>query len=163
MRPCLRLQCVNFPAYGGHEATSCLLCLRVFFDLLRTTVFSYSVCYLQPLQQSSSYMSDSSPSQSTSTSPDFKSMLDDALDKYKKKTGNDLLALWLTSELKACESVDEVLDILWDQAKAFEQSGDQKLMKYIDPMVLVLQKVSDALGDCVSLVIITNRIHDDSK
>ena len=90
-------------------------------------------------------------------------MLDDALDKYKKKTGKDLLALWLASELKACEDVDEVLDILWDQAKAFEQSDDQKLMKYIDPMVLVLHKVSDALGDCVSLVIITNTIHEDSK
>ena len=90
-------------------------------------------------------------------------MLDTALDEYKKKTGKDLLALWLASELKACESVDEVLDILWDQAKAFEQSGDQKLMKYIDPMVVVLHKVSDTLGEGVSLVIITIIIHDDSK
>jgi hypothetical protein len=82
---------------------------------------------------------------------------------YKKKTGNDLLAIWLASELKACEDVDSVLDILWDQAKAFEQNGDQKLMKYIDPMVVVLHKVSDTLGEGVSLVIITNKNDDDSK
>ena len=90
-------------------------------------------------------------------------MLDAALDEYKKKTGNDLLALWLASELKACDSADSVLDILRDQAKAFEQSGDRKLMKWIDPLVHVLHTFSDALGDGVSLVIITNNIHDDSK
>ena len=90
-------------------------------------------------------------------------MLDAALDEYKKKTGNDLLALWLASELKACESVDSVLGILRDQAKTFGQSGDQKLMKYIDPLVHVLDTFSATLGGVVSLVIITNRIHDDLK
>ena len=90
-------------------------------------------------------------------------MLDAALVKYKEKTGVDLLAHWLASELQTCESADSVLDILRDQAKAFEQSGDQKLMKWIDPLVHVLKTFSDALGDGVSLVNITNTIHDDSK
>jgi len=90
-------------------------------------------------------------------------MLDTALAEYKKKTGNDLLAHWLAAELQTCESVDTVLDTLRDQAKAFEQSGDQKLMKWIDPLVHVLYTFSGAIGDGVSLVLITNPIHDNSK
>ena len=79
-------------------------------------------------------------------------MLDAALVKYKEKTGDDLLAHWLADELQTCESVDSVLDVLRDQAKAFEQSGDQKLMKWINPLVHVLYTFSGALGDGVSLV-----------
>ena len=80
-------------------------------------------------------------------------MLNTALTEYKKKTGDDLLAHQLAAELKICKSVDAVLDILRDQAKAFERSGDQKLMKSIDPLVHVLYTFSDALGDGVNLVL----------
>ncbi|KAF8256957.1 hypothetical protein EI94DRAFT_1709865 [Lactarius quietus] len=100
---------------------------------------------------------------STDPASTFKSMLDAALAEYKKKTGEDLQTLWLASELQTCESVDSVLDLLQDQAKAFEQSGDQKLMKWIDPLVHVLLTFSDDFGDGLSLVTITNPIHDDSK
>ncbi|KAH9033729.1 hypothetical protein EDB83DRAFT_1830797 [Lactarius deliciosus] len=93
----------------------------------------------------------SSPSQTAAPSSIFKSMLDAALAEYQKKTGDDLLAHWLASELQTCESVDGVLNILRDQANAFEQSGDQKLMKWIDPLVHVLYTFSGALGDGVSL------------
>ena len=93
----------------------------------------------------------------------FKPMLDTALAKYKKKTGDDLLAHWLAAELQTCESVDAVLDILRDQAKAFERSGDRRLMKWIDPLVHVVHTFSDTLGDGVSLVLITSLIHDESK
>ena len=92
----------------------------------------------------------------TDSSSKFKSMLDAALIKYKNKTGEDLQAIWLASELQACESVDSVLDILRDQANALDRSGDRKLMKWIDPLVHVLSTFSDALGDGVSLVCIMN-------
>ncbi|KAF8269267.1 hypothetical protein EI94DRAFT_1725679 [Lactarius quietus] len=93
----------------------------------------------------------SSQNQTAGPTSRFKSMLDDALAEYKKKTGEDLQAIWLASELQTCESVDSVLDILRDQAKAFERSGDRKLMKWVDPLVHVLYTFSDALGDGVSL------------
>ncbi|KAH9026549.1 hypothetical protein EDB84DRAFT_337595 [Lactarius hengduanensis] len=93
----------------------------------------------------------SSPSQTAAPPSNFKSMLDAALAEYKEKTGDDLLAHWLAAELQTCESVDGVLNILRDQAKAFERSGDQKLMKWIDPLVHVLYTFSGALGDGVSL------------
>ena len=89
-------------------------------------------------------------------------MLDVALIEYKKKTGEDLQAVSLASELQSCESVDSVLDILRNQAKAFERSGDQKLMKWIDPLVHVLYTFSGALGDGIGVVSITNPIHGDS-
>ncbi|KAH8993415.1 hypothetical protein EDB92DRAFT_1980540 [Lactarius akahatsu] len=93
----------------------------------------------------------SSSSQTAAPSPIFKSMLDIALAEYQKKTGDDLLAHSLAAKLQACKPVDDVLDILRDQAKTFEQSGDQKLMKWIDPLVHVLYTFSGALGDGVSL------------
>ena len=86
-------------------------------------------------------------------------MLDAALAEYQKKTGDDLLAHWLANELRPCESVDAVLDILRDQAKAFERSDDQKLMKWIDPLVHVLYTFSGALGDGVGVVCSTNLFH----
>ena len=93
-----------------------------------------------------------STGQAATPSSIFKSMLDTALAEYKKKTGNDLLAIWLASELQTCESVDSVLDVLRGQAKAFERSDDdEKLIKWIDPLVNVLFTFSDALGDGVSL------------
>lgn len=102
----------------------------------------------------------SSPPPQAGVSPsNFKSMLDAALAEFKKKTGNDLLSHWLAAELQTCESADAVLDILRDQAKVFEPSGKQKLMKWIDPLVNVLHMFSDALGDGVSLVPITSPFH----
>ena len=106
----------------------------------------------------SSMFSSSGPSRLTSQIADrpfnLKSMLDAALIRYKEKTGKDLQAIWLASELHTCVSVDSVLDLLRDQAKALERSDDQKLMRWIDPLVHVLHTFSDALGDGVSLVCI---------
>ncbi len=85
---------------------------------------------------------------------------------YQRKTGNNLLAHWLAAELQSCESVDDVLDVLRDQAKTFapcEDQIDQRLMKWIDPLVHVLHTFSDALGDGLSLVSMKNSIHDYSK
>ena len=95
--------------------------------------------------------------QTAEPSSNFKSMLDAALIKYKKKTGEDLQAIWLASELQSCESVDSVLDILRNQANALDRSGDRKVINWIDPLVHVLFTFSDALGDGVSLVCIMTK------
>ena len=141
-------QCVNLPSYSVSKA-SCLSCFRVPFDLPCTQAQA-----LTSLLSQKSFSIMSSPSQLAAPSSNFKSMLDTALAEYKKKTGNDLLAHWLAAELQTCESVDAVLDILRDQAKAFERSGDQRVMRWIDPLVHVLYTFSGALGDGVSLVFI---------
>ena len=98
----------------------------------------------------------SSPSQSpaSDTSTRFKSILDDALTEYQKMTKKNLLNYWLATELKSCEFIDDVLDILRDQAKAIERTSaaDQKLMNRIGSSITVLSSISDTLGEGISLV-----------
>jgi hypothetical protein len=78
---------------------------------------------------------------------DLKWMLIDALAKYKEKTGNDLRAYWVATQVKGCRSVDNALDILAKHVEPFKHSGNQNLMKWIDPLVHVLYAFSNALND----------------
>ena len=96
----------------------------------------------------------SSPSQPPASSTRFKLILDGALTEYQKKTKKNLLDYWLASELNSCESIDAVLDILQDQAKAIERTSaaDQRLMNHIGSSVNVLASISDTLGEGISLV-----------
>ncbi len=93
----------------------------------------------------------------------FKLILDDALSEYQKKTKKNLLDYWLATELKSCESIDAVLDILRDQAKALERTsaGDQRLMNRIGSSVNVLSTISATLGEGIGMVPIRKLIFDD--
>ena len=105
------------------------------------------------------------PSQTPAPSVRFKSILDDALNRYKQKTGKDLPAIWLDTGLTSCESVDAVLGILQGQAKALEKTslGDQKLINRIWLSVDVLSTVSATLGEGFSLVRIREPVRYESK
>jgi hypothetical protein len=82
----------------------------------------------------------------------FRPILDGALSEYKEKTGNDLLNNWLAKEIQSCDTVDEVLGIIQDEANAFD--------KWIGPSLRVAYKISSILGsDAVSVRI----IYDDLK
>ncbi|KAH9177925.1 hypothetical protein EDB89DRAFT_1931718 [Lactarius sanguifluus] len=93
-------------------------------------------------------------SSSTKATPsDSKSILDAALSEYKKKSGKELLDHPLATEVQRCESVDAILAIIQGQAKAFQQfrDGDQRLMKWINPVVDVLFTFSATLSEGVAL------------
>jgi hypothetical protein len=101
-------------------------------------------------------MSSSTPGQ---TSSDFKSILDaalsEALSEYKKKTGKGLFDHPLATKLQQCDSVDAIKAIFQGQAEAFQQvkDGDQRLMKWIMPVVEVLHRCSTGpLGDAAATV-----------
>ncbi len=87
-------------------------------------------------------------------SSNFNPILDAALIEYKKKTGKDLLDHPLATELQVCHSVDAILAIHRGQASGFKQfrDGDQRLMKWIGPLVHVLFAFSDTLREGVALV-----------
>jgi hypothetical protein len=109
-----------------------------------------------------------SSSPQTSTLPsNFKPILDAALSDYKGKTGRELLDHPLATELQRCDTVDAVLAILQDQARAFQQfkDGDQGLMKCIGPLVQVLFAFPEPealrLGD-VGLVLFRSPIRGES-
>ncbi|KAH9020241.1 hypothetical protein EDB84DRAFT_578605 [Lactarius hengduanensis] len=102
-------------------------------------------------------MSSSPPGQISTPSSNFKSILDAALNQalsgYKKKTGKKLLDHPLATDLQRCDSVAAVLEVLQGQVSAFQQfkAGDQRLMKWISPVVDVLYTFSGTLGGVAGL------------
>ena len=91
---------------------------------------------------------------SNPSSANFKSILDAALSNYKEKTGKELLNHPIATELQQCDSIDAILVIIQGQATAFQQvrSGDQRLMKRIEPVANALHTLSGTLGEAVGLV-----------
>ena len=94
------------------------------------------------------------PSQALVASSQSGSILDVALNEYKKTTGKDLLSHPLSVELQPCDSVDSILAVLQRQANTLEQRRDgyRGLMKWISSSVNILYSVSATLGDGISLV-----------
>ena len=89
------------------------------------------------------------PLHTPTSSSHFKQILGAALSEYKKMTGNDLLDSRLANELQSCDSAEAVLDIIQDQAKAFDKfwNGDKSLMKWIGSSVHALYMISGTLGE----------------
>jgi hypothetical protein len=93
----------------------------------------------------------SHPNPTTSSSPNFQLIFNDALEAYKKRTKNDLLAHPLVVQLQNCTSSSAVLALIHQQVQRLERDDD-KLTKWLDPTVRVLYAFSDTLAEGVSLV-----------
>ena len=93
------------------------------------------------------------PIASTSTS-NYQSIFDNALEAYKKKTKKDLRSHPLLSKLETCDSPDAVLSVLRDQIPGFDQSRstDERLSKWLNPTVNVLYTFSGTIGGAISSV-----------
>ena len=93
------------------------------------------------------------PSAFTSTS-NFQSILNAALKAYEKKTKNDLLAHPLAAQLQACKSPGDILAVLQDKVKEFDESrsADERLSRWLNPTINVLFAFSATLGQGVGLV-----------
>jgi hypothetical protein len=87
-------------------------------------------------------------------SSDLNSILDAALSEYKKKTESGLLEHPLAEQVKRCDSIGAISAILQGQAGEFRQfrDGDQRLMKWINPIVEVISRFSETLGGVASIV-----------
>lgn len=85
----------------------------------------------------------------------FQSTFRDALHAYKRRTREDLLLHPLATRLESCNSPDEILSVLQEQAQVIDRSwnGD-KLSVWLGPTVGVLHSISSSLGEVVGLVII---------
>jgi hypothetical protein len=87
------------------------------------------------------------------SSSNFQLIIHNALDAYKKRTKNDLLAHPLAPQLQACDSPGAILTILQQQAQGVDQSRtDDRWTKWLDPTVNVLFAFSATLGTGVGLV-----------
>ena len=88
---------------------------------------------------------------STSSSSNFQLIFNNALEVYKNRTKNDLLAHPLVVQLQTCTSSGAVLALIHQQVQGL-QRDDDRLTKWLDPTVRVLLAFSETLAEGVSLV-----------
>ena len=100
-----------------------------------------------------SYTYPTAASSSSSSSPNFQLIINNALDTYKTRTGKDLLAHPLAARLQNCDSPTAILSVLQQQVQGPDQTRSTgEWTKWLDPTVNVLSAFSDILGAGVSLV-----------
>jgi hypothetical protein len=111
--------------------------------------------------QVSAVPSSSASTPSTSHS-NFSSIFNAALEKYKRKTKQDLAKHPLLPRLQSCDSPEAVIIALREQTIEFNQSQnrDDGLTKWVTPTVNVLYSFSSTLGGVVGLVSIRIFPHD---
>ena len=93
-------------------------------------------------------------SSSLSSSTNFQLIINNALDKYKKRTKNDLIKHPLAAQIQSCDSPGAILAVLQQQVQALDQSrsSDERWSKWLDPTVNVVYVLSSTLAAGVSLV-----------
>ena len=98
-------------------------------------------------------MSDTAPALS-SLSPKFHATFEASLKKYEKKTEISLLTHPLMAQFQDCNSPADILVVLRSQVPQSEQttSADEKLIKWLDPIVNVLFPSSPVISAYVGLV-----------
>lgn len=99
-------------------------------------------------------MSGAPPATATSSASNFVSIFEAASKEYKKLTGQDLNMHPFSVVFDSCDSADAVLSIFRKQAQIFDEirKGDDRVIKWLDPMVHILFTFSAALGEGVGLV-----------
>jgi len=101
-------------------------------------------------------MSQTAPAApSSSSSADFLSVFNAALEAYEKTTKNKLLTHPLAAQLQSCDSPADILPVLRHLVQQLDQnrSRNERLRNWLDPTVNVLFAFSATLGEGVGMVI----------
>ena len=90
----------------------------------------------------------------TSSTSNFITIFEAASKEYKKLTKQDLNTHTFSVVFDTCDSPDAVLNVFRKQAEIFDEirTGDDRLIKWLDPMVHILFTFSATLGAGVGLV-----------
>ena len=90
----------------------------------------------------------------TSSTSNFITIFEAASKEYKKLTKQDLNTHTFSVVFDTCDSPDAVLNVFRKQAEIFDEirKGDERLIKWLDPMVNILFTFSAAIGTGVGLV-----------
>ena len=99
-----------------------------------------------------------------SSSSNFQSIFNAALEAYEKTTKNKLLAHPLAAQLQSCDSPAAILSVLKNLVQQSDESSssDQRLRKWLDPTINVLYTFSATLGAGVGLVTPSNSLSDQN-
>ena len=104
----------------------------------------------------SPFMSHAHPTASSSSSQvsNFQVIINNALDKYKKRTKKDLLEHPLITELESCDTPSAILSVLQQQVQVLDGSrrSDDRWTRWLDPTVNVVYTLSGTLGQGVGMV-----------
>jgi hypothetical protein len=97
-------------------------------------------------------MSHTQPTASSSSN--FQFVFNASLKAYRKKTKNNLLAHPLTAELEKCDCTADILAVLETLVHEFDhqRSADEKLTRWLNPIVNILYAFSATLGEVIGLV-----------
>jgi hypothetical protein len=97
-------------------------------------------------------MSQNSPTANSSSN--YQVIFDNALKAYRTKTGKDLKSDPLLRSLETCNSPEAVLVLLRRQIPGVDQSGssDERLTRWVNPVVNVLYNFAETIGGAVGLV-----------
>ena len=89
----------------------------------------------------------------TTSSSNYQSIFDNAIEAYKKKTKKDLRSHPLLDKLQNCAPPVAVLNTLYEQIPGLDQScgADDNLTKWLNPTVNVLCTFSGVIGGSVGL------------
>jgi hypothetical protein len=86
----------------------------------------------------------------------YQSIFDSALQEYTKKTRKDLSSDPLFRRLQSCDSPDDIVTMLQQQIPGLDQSSDgssdDRLTKWLDPTVKVINAFCATIGGAVALV-----------
>jgi hypothetical protein len=95
----------------------------------------------------------------SSSSSNYQSVLNAALDAYEKRTKSKLLTHPLAARFQSCDSPTAVLSILQDLIQQFDRRrrSDERLTDWLNPTVNVLYAFSSTLGQGLGFVSI-NRL-----
>jgi len=96
----------------------------------------------------------STSNQTAGPSHDFTTIFEIAKSEYQKVTGKSLDTHTFAAKLVGCDSPEAFSNVLQMQAKAFSEfcKGDEKLMKWLRPIVHVLFTFSGTIGEGVGIV-----------
>ena len=99
-------------------------------------------------------MSSANQQGSRTSAFNFRSILQNALNDYTKQTGVDLSKYDFAKLLEGCDSSDEVLWLLKDEAEKFKEyrEGNRKLINWISPIVKVVHVFAGAVGEGAAVV-----------
>ncbi|KAF8476607.1 hypothetical protein DFH94DRAFT_683570 [Russula ochroleuca] len=91
----------------------------------------------------------------SSSSSNFQSVLNAALDAYEKRTKSKLLTHPLAARFQSCDSPTAVLSILQDLIQQFDRRrrSDERLTDWLNPTVNVLYAFSSTLGQGLGFVL----------
>jgi hypothetical protein len=84
---------------------------------------------------------------STNGPANFRSLFNDALRAYKKRTREDLFLHPLAAEMQSCDSPRTVLSVLQEQAR-----NEERWTNWLSPVVNVIDALSSSLGEDIGLV-----------